>query len=169
MTSQSCKRPMSSELTAPIQVLKGVRDACSHCRDFQCSPGLCYAGPCPQGAIDSNLNPTCLSTDYCWNPAPVTVKGQLYKMCFQRTSDGGHGLSITGGKVILDKTLSMPMPNYQDRGTPVPTDVANAMYRPVAGGMVSPPPGQQYAENPIPVGTNCCYSSDYCGTFINSS
>merc|ERR1719161_2088333 len=69
MQSRMCtKQP---EVSAAVQVLKGVRDACSHCREFQCSPGLCYAGPCPQGVIDPNVNPDCLSSDYCWNPSPV--------------------------------------------------------------------------------------------------
>lgn len=79
MESQMCKKaPMGPELTMPVQVLKGARDACAHCRDFQCSPGLCYAGPCPQGLIDPNVNPDCLVSDYCWNPAPVAVRGTTY-------------------------------------------------------------------------------------------
>lgn len=110
MESMMCKSGQP-EVSAAVQVLKGVRDACSHCRDFQCSPGLCYAGPCPQGVIDPNVNPDCLSSDYCWNPAPVSVKGSRYRLCFAKASEGGHGLSIQGGKVVADASSGFPRPS----------------------------------------------------------
>ena len=45
-------------------------------------------------------------SDYCWNPAPVSVKGTRYKLCFAKATEGGHGLSIQNGKVVADNAVS---------------------------------------------------------------
>jgi hypothetical protein len=108
MESTMCKKTSEPDSTSAVQVLKGVRDACSHCREFQCSPGLCYAGPCPQGKVDESVNPDCLSSDYCWNPAPVSVKGTRFKLCFAKVTEGGHGLTISNGRVIVDNKSFSP-------------------------------------------------------------
>lgn len=95
-------------------VLKTLKDACSHCHLFQCSPGLCYAGLCPQGSPSDGTTMTggttpCPSTDYCWNPSPIKLKAQKYKMCFGgEPSEDSLGFFINHKGLVQDPQRAAP-------------------------------------------------------------